>query len=37
MILGLDTLTFFLLGLAGVGIMVLLMSKWMDRNASGAA
>lgn len=33
MIFGLDTLSFFLLGLAAVGVMVVLMSKWMDRRA----
>lgn len=36
MILGLDPMAFFLLGLAGVGVIVALMVKWMDRNAGKA-
>jgi len=36
MILGLDTLAFFLLGLAGVGVMVYLMVNWMDRDTGKA-
>lgn len=36
MILGLDPMVFFLLGLAGVGVVVTLMVKWMDRNAGKA-
>lgn len=37
MIFGLDGLSLLLLGLAIGGAIIVMMSKWMDRNASGAA